>query len=320
MSRRSGKRDGQDRLTSTIKYLPMILSAKRFWVLPFLLFVVSTGYAQSGPRLQSAELNEISGLVYSSGSDNVFFVVNDSGDSSRFFAINDSGRLLETYRYEGVSKNWPLGVVDCEEMAAGPGIDSTRRYLYIGDIGDNNGVRPYITIYGFEEPAVSRSREDVHGFSFHLKYPDHPRDAEAFVVDPILKKICIISKREDTIGVYETPVNHQNGDTVTLEKKGSLFFPKKGRLFSWQPVAADMSRDGTQLLIKTYGGVYYWRRNGRETIAEMLKRPPKSLPYKVESQGETIAFNKDGTAYYCISEGEHAIIYRYTLKSADQKE
>lgn len=270
--------------------------------------------AQDTPRIRSALLNEISGLVASGGSDTIFYAVNDSGDSSRFFAVDTGGRLISTYRYKGSNPKFPLGVMDCEEMAWGPGKIQGKNYLYVGDIGDNLGIRPFITIFGFEEPQSGDTLSDLNRTVTNLKYPDHPRDAEAFLIDPLLNTICIISKREDTVGIYETIFPDNDLDTMTLEKRGLLVLPPALLRLSRQVVSADISRDGTQLLIKTYGSVYYWKRKGRETIASVLKRKPLSLPYTVEPQGETIAFNREGTGFYCISEGLNPVIYFYPLK------
>ncbi|HTF27762.1 MAG TPA: hypothetical protein VK625_02900 [Flavitalea sp.] len=276
--------------------------------------------AQDTPRIQSALLNEISGLVASGGSDTIFYAVNDSGDSSRFFAVDTSGRLIATYHYKGSNPKFPLGVMDCEEMAWGPGKIKGKNYLYVGDIGDNRSIRPFITIFGFEEPQSGDTLSNLIRTVIHLKYLDHPRDAEAFLIDPLLKTICIISKREDTVGIYETTFLDNDLDTLTLEKKGILVLPRTIMQLTRQVVSTDISRDGTQLLIKTYGSIYYWKRKGMESIASLLKRKPLSLPYTVEPQGETIAFNRKGTGFYCISEGLNPVIYYYPLKQALETE
>ena len=160
-----------------------------------LFLYIGGAEAQDTPRIRSALLNEISGLVASGVSDTIFYAVNDSGDSSRFFAVDTSGRLIATYHYKGSNPKFPLGVMDCEEMAWGPGKKKGKNYLYVGDIGDNRSVRPFITIFGFEEPQPGDTLTNLNRTVINLKYPDHPRDAEAFLIDPLLKTICIISKK-----------------------------------------------------------------------------------------------------------------------------
>ena len=71
-------------------------------------------------------------------SDTIFYAVNDSGDSSRFFAVDTSGRLIATYHYKGSNPKFPLGVMDCEEMAYGDRERKSRGHLY-GRIGTTAG-------------------------------------------------------------------------------------------------------------------------------------------------------------------------------------
>src|SRR5690606_29355526 len=66
--------------------------------------------------------------------------------------------------------------------------------------------------------------------------------------------------------------------------------------------AADISPDGSEILIKNYTQIYYWRRTGDETIEETLKKDPVNLPYTTEPQGEAITFDRDGKGYYTLSE------------------
>ncbi|MDN3585057.1 hypothetical protein QWY86_00110 [Pedobacter aquatilis] len=267
-------------------------------------------FAQNTPaKIISADLSEISGI--SILNDNLFFVHNDSGDTSRFFAINAKGSLISTLYFKAHASKKHLGVTDCEDIAIGPGPVTTKRYIYLGDIGDNANNRPYITVYRFPEPGKYSGKMQIESEAVHLKYPNGPQDAETLMVDPISKELIIVSKRQDTVGIYSASLNFKNKDTVTMKKQGSLFLPGRG-LFKYV-VSGDISRDGRQIILKTYTAVYYWLRNGKESIAQTLKGKPTILPYKMEPQGEAIGFTPDGKAYYCISEGKNAVIYRYDI-------
>lgn len=258
-------------------------------------------------KVVPTEASEISGLFISS--DNLFFVHNDSGDTSRFFGIDAKGHLVTTLYFRGDPSKKPFGVTDCEDMAGGPGPVKNKNYLYLGDIGDNGANRPYVTVYRLPEPDKLSSTMHIGNDAVHFKYPNGPQDAETLMVDPILKELIIISKRQDTVGVYSAPLFFKNGDTVIMKKRGGLFLPGKG-LFKYV-VSGDISRDGRQILLKTYTNVYYWLRNGNEPISQTLQRRPTKLPYTLEPQGEAIGFSPDGKAYYCISEGKNAVIYHY---------
>ncbi|QLH32936.1 MAG: hypothetical protein HWD62_11375 [Cyclobacteriaceae bacterium] len=55
-------------------------------------------------------------------------------------------------------------------------------------------------------------------------------------------------------------------------------------------------------MLKNYDHVYYWKRKGSESIADLLKQTPSELAYKPEKQGESIAWSRDGSGYYTLSE------------------
>lgn len=279
----------------------------------FTFLLVCLGYWASAQhtavKIIPPELSETSGLFIST--DNLFFVHNDSGDTSRFFAIDAQGKLVSTLYFKGDPSKKHLGVTDCEDMAGGPGPVKNKSYIYLGDIGDNGGNRPYVTVYRFPVPNKFSTRMEIESEAVNLKYPNGPQDAETLMIDPILKELIILSKRQDTVGIYSASLLFKNRDTVTMKKQGSLFLAGKG--LAKYVVSGDISRDGQQIIIKTYTGVYYWLRNGKEPISQTLRRMPAKLPYILEPQGEAIGFTPDGKAYYCISEGKNAVIYRYTI-------
>ncbi|RYD73076.1 MAG: hypothetical protein EOP55_17700 [Sphingobacteriales bacterium] len=96
-----------------------------------------------------------------------------------------------------------------------------------------------------------------------------------------------------------------------MKKQGSLFLPGKG--LAKYVVSGDISRDGRQIILKTYMNVYHWLREGKEPISKTLKRMPTKLPYILERQGEAVGFSPNGKEYYSISEGKNALIYHYTI-------
>ncbi|HEX5025476.1 MAG TPA: hypothetical protein VFV68_09390, partial [Agriterribacter sp.] len=157
-------------------------------------------------------IDEASGITIASTPGVFAYVLNDSGDTSRFFGIDDKGRLIHTFYFKGVEGN--KGVRDCEDMASGKGIQGNERYIYIGDIGDNGASRPYVTIYRTPEPAHTVDTvSNVNAEPVFFTYPDGPRDAEAMMVDNIDRLLYIISKREDTIGIYTASLQWNTGDT-----------------------------------------------------------------------------------------------------------
>lgn len=261
-------------------------------------------------HLQDKMMDEISGIAASGISKDVYYVHNDSGDSSRFFAINPEGKLLSTIDFTG-DPTIKGGALDCEDIAVGPGPDTKKSYVYLGNIGDNPANRKYITIYRMAEQAswVKNITTKTEAVPLHLKYPDGPKDAETLMIDPIQKLIYIVSKRHDTVGIYTTPLAFKANDTVNMTLRGKLFF-KGYKPFKWI-TAGDISKDGSQILLKSYEKVYYWKRKGKEPVWETMAGKPEELNYQQEKQGEAIGFTVDGKGYYTTSEGIYAPIYYY---------
>lgn len=261
-------------------------------------------------RLQDRQMSEISGIAASQVNKDIYYVHNDSGDTSRFFAISPDGKLHTTIYYKG-DPTEKLGVNDCEDIATGPGPVTGKSYIYMGDIGDNDANRKYVTIYRIEERTswLKHSLVNTNAVPLHLKYPDGPKDAETLMIDPLDKLIYIVSKRKDTVNVYTTPLAYKPNDTLVLTHRCKLFF-KGLKPFKWI-TAGDISKDGQQILLKDYEKVYYWKRTGNEPIWQTLQKRPKEPLYQAEKQGEAISFTPDGKGYYTTSEGVFSPIYYY---------
>ncbi|OAQ41546.1 hypothetical protein A5893_00060 [Pedobacter psychrophilus] len=265
------------------------------------IFASSTTFAQEN-HLQDEAINELSGLAVSSKNDNLIWVHNDSGDKSYVYLINNQGKKLARINYNKEVK-------DCEDIALFTP-KNQKPQIYVADIGDNNAKRDYISLYKFDEPNsdINDTDFDIKNVEeIKLKYPDGPRDSECLIIDPIDKNIYIISKREDSVKVYSTPINTRSNQNTTLKKEATLFFPGFVKLKFI--TSGDISRDGKQIVIKSYGNIFYWERKANETFVNALKKPFKILPYKPEPQGEAIGFTHSGNKYYTISEGKGAIIY-----------
>ncbi|MDT5294667.1 MAG: hypothetical protein QOJ76_1547, partial [Acidobacteriota bacterium] len=127
--------------------------------------------------LEDRRIDESSGIVASRRNPGLFWTHNDSGDGPFVYAFDRAGRSRGTWRVEGASAR------DWEDIAAGPGPETGRPYLYAGDIGDNEGRRDYVVVYRFPEPEIKpedagatgdRPRSTEPADALRLKYPDGP--------------------------------------------------------------------------------------------------------------------------------------------------
>jgi len=300
-----------------IKSLPY----KRFlW--PILIFALElAAYAQNkgddknyvSGKLQSNLNEETSGIAASANHSDIFYIHNDSGDISRFFAITPDGKLKAVVNFK-TTRVGIYGVNDCEDIAVGPGPEARKSYVYVGDIGDNGSTNPYAAIYRIAEPEIPADVNKVQNLTsetLFVKYPDQPKDAETLMIDPIEKLIYIVTKRSKSVAVYTTPLNYKSGDTVTLTKRCDLHF-RGLQPFKWI-VSGDISKDGSQVILKSYSRVYYWKRQGKEPVWQTLQRKPIQPAYEQERLGEAVGFAANGKSYYTVSEGANQPIYHYTI-------
>lgn len=244
------------------------------------------------------ELRESSGLAISRTQPGILWSHNDSGDGPNLYAVDMSGKLLATFKMaNALARDW-------EDIAAGPCPDEMAKTappksecLYIADTGDNDQVRPEVTIYIVVEPRVAdpgAQARPLPARSFHYRYPDKPTDAEALAVLPN-RDLTIVSKgRNGTIDFFGIPAATvataiTSSETITAKYVGDTGIkpePSTGQLVT----AAAISPDGMTLAVRTYYEVYFFRllNDGGQIRWRDLQRPC-SLG-DAEPQGEGIDF------------------------------
>ncbi len=250
-------------------------------------------------------IDEASGLAASRSNKDFLWTHNDSGGEAALYLMSTSGESKGTFTLPDIDN------VDWEDLAIGPGPVSGVNYLFVGDIGDNFARRSSVIIYRTLEPDLSEGGGSVNGIftsfdKIEYQYPDGSRDAETLMIDPLTKDIIIVSKREKAVNVYRLPFPQSTTEINTAEFLTSI------PITSF--VGGDISADGLEILMKTYEGVYYWKRSKNELIQETFQKEFSTLNYTPEPQGEAIAWSLDGSRYYTVSEerdGIPAVIYSY---------
>ncbi|MDP1793767.1 MAG: hypothetical protein Q8K63_06475 [Acidimicrobiales bacterium] len=260
------------------------------------------GEGSSVARVKSAKLTEISGLVASRRHPGVYWAHNDSGGKPEVFALRLDGTDLGSYPLSGASAR------DWEDIAIGPKVGASGPHLYAGDIGDNNDRRDHVTIYRVPEPAaapVAPGRSLTGGDSFDLRYPAGPENAESLLVDPVTGDLVIITK--SILGrsrILTAPsASMVNGATVTMQDRGVVRMGPAAQASGPLVTGADISADGSLILVRTYGTVSGFERAPGQAVAAALRSAACSAPHVDETQGEAIAIAVDGSRYVTISEG-----------------
>ncbi len=238
-------------------------------------------------------INETSGIADSKKNTGYLWVQEDSGNPPQLTLINYNGAVQKNIHIKGaVNRDW-------EDMVL------AGSHIYVGDIGDNNGVYPDYTLYKFSEP--SSTVDTVNSFeTIRFKYSDGSHDAEAFLVDPISGAIYIITKRDNPSRIYKLTPPFTAPIVYTAQEVGQLFYPGV--------VSAAISTDGKEIIIKTYFSLQYYKKLDGETIEATLQKSPLSISYLAEPQGEAVCFRSDDGGYFTLSEkgmGAEVRLYFY---------
>ena len=270
----------------------------------------SAGGFGSAIRLGSLEdsgVRESSGIVASRTTPGLYWTHNDSGDGPFLYAFDNRGARRGTWRVSGA------GARDWEDVAAGPGPKQGASYLYIGDIGDNRGLRKEVVVYRVPEPTIlpadvnsrrSTPRTTEAAETIRLRYPDGSHDAEALLVHPATGDIYLITKI--TFGspaIYKAVSPHNTARTTTLARIGTLETPG---LFGGMITGGDISPDGRRVALCDYVQGYEIVLPRGANFDRIWKQPLTIVALGERRQGEAIGYRLDGKALLATSEGRPA--------------
>lgn len=272
------------------------------------LFSVAFAY---GPPVRLATIanpaiNESSGLVASRTSAGAYWTHNDSGDGPFIYALDTRGESLGVFKVSGANAR------DWEDIAAGPGPQRNRSYLYIGDIGDNDHARADVVVYRIPEPQLKPSDENSTkkrpqttepAEAIRLVYPDGKHDAEALMVHPASGNLYIVTKVAfANPAVYEAPTPLTAGQPITMKKIGEVHVPS---IFGGAITGGSISPDGRRVALCDYfQGYELVLPAANKNFADIWKQKMTGFDLGKREQGESITYRLDGNAVLATSEGK----------------
>jgi hypothetical protein len=258
--------------------------------------------------LKDLAVKESSGIVASRTTPGLYWTHNDSGDGPFLYAFDERGRSRGVWKVNGAKAR------DWEGIAAGPGPDSTKSYLYVGDIGDNGARRSEIIVYRVAEPTIaagndqSNKRKPLSTESteiIRLRYPDGPHDAEALMVHPRSGNLYVVTKQ--VFGdphIYEAAPPLASGDAVALRHLGQLDVPS---FFGGIITDGAISPDGMRVVLCDYlRGYELVLGNSAKGFNTIWKQPFATIDLGSRKQGEAITYRLDSLALLATSEGSPA--------------
>lgn len=235
---------------------------------------------------------ESSGLAASRTRDGVWFTHDDRGGEPALYAFRLDGTVLGTHRIADADHE------DWEDLAAGPCPDAGD-CLFVGDIGDNDGLRPQVTIYVVREPEEGDDRISTIR-RWVAVYPDGPRDAESLLVHPCTGEVSIVTKDADGASeIWRLPAEPDEVSTLRLVATVQLDGPEEE---ARQAAAADWDPDGDRVGIRTSSRLFEWVADPADPDAHWGEAPAViALPTAVG--GEGFAYDLDG-GFVVTSEGD----------------
>lgn len=267
--------------------------------------------ARREARLEERAVKESSGLVASRREPGLYWTHNDSGDGPFLYAFDAEGRRRGTWRVAGAK------AVDWEDIAAGPGPQAGRAYLYVGDIGDNGRARSHVSVYRIPEPAAAAERQGANetepAEEIRLKYPDGAHNAEALLVHPQTGDIYVVVKNsEAACGVYRLRAEKAGAAAAVMERVGEFRSPSPiGSIVT----GGDISPDGRRVVICDYLSAYELRLpEASAPFDQIWQQTPAVVNLGPRRQGEAVCYRPDGAALLATSEGSPAMLYEIELK------
>jgi hypothetical protein len=231
-------------------------------------------------------IDEVSGIADSRAFPGTLWVEQDSGNPPELTRIDYQGKLAGKVYIKGIPNR------DWEDISIGGGPLPGISYIYLADIGDNFASHQSSFIYRFPEPGASVDTVfSAERITFY--YPEGPVDAEAILIDHS-RDIYIITKSGSKSKLYKLPYPQKLNDSIAAILVGELSFTGV--------VSAAMSPDNSEIILKTYDGLQFWKREAGGSIEAALAKTYKSLPYEQEAQGEAICFKNDNSGFFTLSE------------------
>lgn len=266
-------------------------------------------------KIELADITESSGLAASKCQPGVLWTHNDSGDDAFIFAIDKSGKNLGTWRVTGAgNRDWE----DIAEYRDASG----QCFIYIGEIGNNDGKRDRTLVYRVAEPQVMPESQGTNrktalqtepAESVRVDYPGLRENAETLLVHPKTGDIYIVSKRYNgPAAVYRVPPQFGFEQAVTAAKIADITVPSvpNGLL-----TGGDISPDGTRVVLCDYtSGYEFTLPPGDPNFDAIWKQKPVKLDIGERESGESITYGPDGLQLFAGSEGKHSPIYEIQRK------
>lgn len=272
--------------------------------------------------LDEHALPEASGLTISGINPLILWSHNDSGSMSEVIAVHVEGTVLGSILLPDIAE-------DLEDIDEAPCPHRAGRCLWVGDIGDNTLRRQRLRLWITPEPSVDSSFDIVrvtndhipaHTLSIPLVLEGGSADIEALAVDHLGRRVWLFEKREEgRVQVWLIDFNVERisegleawlsgavsePEPLSARKFTSFEAPGVAIPYGRMITSADLSPDGTRLLIRVYTGIYEYRLSEPYGLSDLDELTPIRIALGPlnEPQGEALSYGWRGEGVWSISE------------------
>lgn len=229
--------------------------------------------------IKDDRITESSGLAKSVKFPGIWWTTNDSNDSARIFGVDKNGEVRAVLTFEAE-------VRDVEALAI-----SKDGRIYVGDIGDNEGVRDQIHVYSMAEPEKLENQQ-VRFRQYDFEYPDGAHNAETLMIHPRNDRLYVVTKEQKKGGLYAAPEVASREGVNKLKRVGDM--PALATDGTFMP-------DALRIVVRTY-----------LSMTAMTWSSPK--PYATVqlpiAQGESLAIGPTDNTVVAGSEGSNSAVYQ----------
>lgn len=224
-------------------------------------------------------ITESSSLAISTRFPGIAYTANDEGKAIVFAVDIASGDVV------GTTKLKKTQFTDPEAMA----IDS-QGTLWLGDIGDNKKRRSEVVLFAFPEQGPGEHK--VKPIRYSISYADgRPRNAEAFLLNPVTDAKYLVTKRKKQPGSLFSLPSELRVESTNVARDVGIPMPRK-------VTDGAFTVDGAWVVL-TDGRQAHVLDPGTWTVSRSIPLPPVR-------QGESVAFDPDGTRFLIGSEGTNS--------------
>ncbi|HMA95363.1 MAG TPA: hypothetical protein VKP30_21890, partial [Polyangiaceae bacterium] len=135
------------------------------------------------------------------------------------------------------------------------------------------------------------------------------------LVDPATADLYILTKGDrNGSRLYVAYAPHSATAATTLSYVTTLAFGSGALSGSTLATGGDVHPDGSAVLVRTYNSVFQWQRAPGTPLVSAFTSTPCKLASPSETQGESIAFSRDGKRFFTLGEGNRQPLFYVSLE------